>query len=326
MSVFERALIGFVSVGVGALFVAATLYPIDSATRSPSAVFALPGSAVGGAAKNNSDNLALGGAPTVAVVASKFHRHKYDMATIRAGKAPVPPLFLTAFPRDIMRIRAPEMRKNFFFKMVLPLVLRVNDAIAEDRRRLMPLAAASRAGKRLAAEDRLWLAAKLDQYGVRRAGLVELAGRMDTVPPSLAIAQAAEETGWGTSRFAREGNALFGQWTFAAAGGLVPKDRARGKLHKVKVFQTLTQAVGAYVANLNTHRAYRGFRAERARMRKLGATPDGMKLAQSLASYSERGRAYVTSIQRIIRANRLSQLDKARLGGTPNANSKEPAI
>jgi len=93
MSVFERALIGFVSVGVGALFVAATLYPIDSATRSPSAVFALPGSAVGGAAKNNSDNLALGGAPTVAVVASKFHRHKYDMATIRAGKAPVPPLF-----------------------------------------------------------------------------------------------------------------------------------------------------------------------------------------------------------------------------------------
>jgi len=92
------------------------------------------------------------------------------------------------------------------------------------------------------------------------------------------------------------------------------------------VFQTLTQAVGAYVANLNTHRAYRGFRAERARMRKSKATPDGMTLAQSLASYSERGRAYVTSIQRIIRANQLSQLDKARLGGGLISAIKEPAI
>ena len=210
--------------------------------------------------------------------------------------------------------------------MVLPLVLRVNDAITEDRRRLMPLLAASRAGRRLAAEDRLWLAAKLDQYGVRRAGLVELARRMDTVPPSLAIAQAAEETGWGTSRFAREGNSLFSQWTFAAVGGLVPKDRAPGKRHKVKVFQTLTQAVGAYVANLNTHRAYRGFRAERAHMRNSRTVPDGLKLAQSLASYSERGRAYVSSIQRIIRANRLSQLDKARLGGSLPIAAKEPAI
>ncbi len=208
--------------------------------------------------------------------------------------------------------------------MVLPLVLRVNDTITEDRLRLMPLAAAKRAGRRLAAEDRLWLAAKLDQYRVRRGGLVELARRMDTVPPSLAIAQAAEETGWGTSRFAREGNALFGQWSFAAAG-LVPKDRAIGKLHKVKVFQTLIEAVSAYVANLNTHRAYRGFRAERARMRSSKATPDGMKLAQSLASYSERGRAYVSSIQRIIGTNRLSQLDKARLGSALLTAAKEPA-
>lgn len=326
MSVFERALIGFVSVGVGALFVAATLYPIDSPTRSPSAVFSLPLGASDGAAKNHRGKLVFAGGPTVAVVASKFDRHKYDMATIRAGKASVPPLFLTAFPRDIVRIRGPETRKKFFFKMVLPLVLRVNDAIAEDRHRLMPLLAASRAGRRLAAEDRLWLAAKLDQYGVPRAGLVELARRLDTVPPSLAIAQAAEETGWGTSRFAREGNALFGQWTFAAAGGLVPKDRATGKQHKVKVFQTLTQAVGAYVANLNTHRAYRDFRAERARMRNSKTTPDGMKLALSLTSYSERGRDYVSSIQSIIRANQLSQLDKARLGDSLPTAANEPAI
>jgi Bax protein len=326
MSVFERALIGFVAVGVGALFVAATLYPIDSATRSPNAVYSLPGSAGDRATKDNRANSAHAGGPTVAVVASKFHHHKYDMATIRAGKAPVPPLFLTAFPHDLVRIRAPETRKNFFFKMVLPLVLRVNDAIEEDRRRLMPLLASSLAGHRLAAEDRLWLAAKLDQYRVRRAGLVELARRMDTVPPSLAIAQAAEESGWGTSRFAREGNALFGQWTFAAVGGLVPKERATGKRHKIKVFQTLTQAVGAYAANLNTHRAYRDFRNARARMRKLGDAPDGMKLAQSLTSYSERGRAYVTSIQRIIRTNQLSQLDKAQLGGTLLDSAKEPAI
>jgi Bax protein len=254
-------------------------------------------------------------------------RHKYDMVTIRAGKSPVPPLFLAAFPIDILRIAQPETRKNFFFKMVLPLVLRVNDAITADRRRLTALQAAKRGGgRRLAAADRLWLAAKLDQYKVRRGSLAELARRMDTVPPSLAMAQAAEETGWGTSRFAREGNALFGQWTFASAGGLVPKDRDDGKFHKVKVFQTLTQAVGAYAANLNTHRAYRGYRAERARMRRTGGQPDGLKLAASLGSYSERGRAYVDTIQKIIRANRLGQLDKARLGGSVLAAAKEPAI
>ncbi len=326
MSLFERALIGLVAAGVAGLFVAATLHPIDSTTRSPSAVYPVPGSAEGGAAKGAGAKLAGIGGPTVAVVASKFDRHKYDMATIRAGKSHVPPLFLTTFPRDIVRIRQPETRKNFFFKMILPLVLRVNDRITEDRRRLMPLLAAARAGRPLRAEDRLWLAAKLDQYDVRRAGLEELARRMDTVPPSLAMAQAAEETGWGTSRFAREGNALFGQWTFAAAGGLVPKNREAGKLHKIKVFQTLTQAVGAYVANLNTHRAYRGFRAERARMRRSGGQPNGEQLARSLGSYSERGRAYVASIQKIIRANRLSQLDTARLGGTVITAAKEPAI
>ena len=151
MSLFERALIGLVSAGVAGLAVAAVLYPIDSTTRSPNAVFAVPGSAEGGAAKGAGAKLAGLGGSTVAVVASKFDRHKYDMATIRAGKAPVPPLFLTAFPRDIVRIRAPETRKKFFFKMVLPLVLRVNEAIAEDRRRLITLLAASRAGRRLAA-------------------------------------------------------------------------------------------------------------------------------------------------------------------------------
>ncbi|MEE2761546.1 MAG: glucosaminidase domain-containing protein [Pseudomonadota bacterium] len=323
MIIFEKALIGFVSTGVVSLALAAVLYPVDSTTRSPRAVFAPSGS---GDALRPAANRTVVGGPTVAKVTSNFHRYNYDMATIRAGKSPVPPLFLTALPSDIVRIRQPEMRKSFFFKMVLPLVLRVNDSIALDRRRLLPLLAAIRDSKNLRAEDRLWLAAKLDQYGVRRAGLAELARRIDTVPPSLAMAQAAEESGWGTSRFVREGNALFGQWTFESAGGLVPRDRDVGKVHKVKAFQNLTQAVGAYVANLNTHRAYRGFRAERARMRAAGRELDGEKLARTLVSYSERGRAYVDSIRRIIRINRLRQLDGARLGAAGLARGKDSAI
>jgi|TARA_B100000315_G_scaffold59265_2_gene53751 Bax protein len=326
MSAFEKALIGFVCAGAAGLAVAAAVFPIDTATKSPRAVFQAPGGGDEQAVTSGGGQVtAKAGGPTVAAVSGSFIRHKYDMETIRAGKSQVPPLFLTAFPRDILRISQPETRKKFFFKMVLPLVLRVNDRIAGDRRRLLPLKAALRSGRRLAAADRLWLAAKSDQYGVRRGDMAELARRMDTVPPSLAIAQAAEETGWGTSRFAREGNALFGQWTFAAVGGLVPKSRDNGKSHKVKAFQTLTEAVGAYVANLNTHRAYRGFRAERMRVRRHGEL-SGLELARTLGSYSERGRAYVSSIIRIIRANRLGQLDKARLSASGMAAAKEPAI
>ena len=135
--------------------------------------------------------------------------------------------------------------------------------------------------------------------------------RVDTVPASLALAQAAEESGWGTSRFAQEGNALFGQWTTAEGEGLVPRRREAEASHKVRVFDELHDAVAAYLHNLNTHRAYRQFRLTRAEQRAESGRLDSVALVEDLKSYSERGEDYVASIKTIIRVNRLRQLDQA---------------
>ena len=151
------------------------------------------------------------------------------------------------------------------------------------------------------------------KYKVKRGGAEELLRRMDLVPPSLALAQAAEESGWGTSRFVMEGNALFGQWTLNSSGGMIPNQRSAMKKHKVKKFSTLIDGVRAYALNLNTHGAYRVFRLKREKARKASSVMTGIKLSKYLKAYSERGLDYITTIQKIIRTNRLGQLDKARL-------------
>jgi Bax protein len=209
----------------------------------------------------------------------------------------------------------PAERKRIFFKTVLPLVLKANDEILKQRKRLLRIQAENTKISKLRAADRLWLAALSERYGVSRNNLSEMIRRADIIPPSLALAQAAEESGWGTSRFALEGNALFGQWTFDQKGGLVPKKRDKGKAHRVRAFTSLMDAVRAYVRNLNTHRAYRQFRRERQALRRAGRHLTGSDLTRTLTSYSERGNKYVRTIQLIIDSNQLQNLDKARLGG-----------
>jgi len=130
---------------------------------------------------------------------------------------------------------------------------------------------------------------------------------------SLAMAQAAIESGWGTSRFAIHGNAIFGQWTTAGGRGLVPTGREEGKTHKVRAFDRLSDSVNAYILNLNTHRAYRGLRELRQEARKDGKRPNGLVLAAGLEPYSERGEEYVELLRSLIRVNRLTPLDDAVL-------------
>ncbi len=326
MITFEKILIASVSVCAAGLALAAVIGPPQTATKSPRAEFTLPLEARVSGAGGIGHLPRTGEAMTVETVASTFKKLDYSIERVRTGTGNVPPLFIVSFPHDIEGVSQAETRKNLFFKMVLPLVLSVNDKIYEDRQRLLKLAAARRAGKRLAADERLWLAAMAEYYDVERRNLKELVLRMDTVPPSLAIAQAAEESGWGTSRFAREGNALFGQWTFASAKGIIPKRRDQGKVHRVKAFPSLMGAARAYVRNLNTHRAYRRFRAERAAIRRENAQMSGVRLAQKLDSYSERGSAYVRTILNIINTNRLHELDGARLGVQVRRFVKKPTI
>jgi Bax protein len=136
---------------------------------------------------------------------------------------------------------------------------------------------------------------------------------VDVVPVSLALAQAAIESGWGTSRFARQGNAIFGQWTSQDGKGLVPSARPEGKTHKVRSFDRLSESVEAYLLNLNTHRAYRDFRTLRQQSRNSGERPKGEVLATGLEAYSEKGEEYVDLLRDMIRVNRLAAFDDAIL-------------
>lgn len=242
-----------------------------------------------------------------------FKRFGYDLDAVKKEGNAVPRLFLASLPPDMSQIRQAEDRKAIFFKSVLPLVLQVNDEIRADRRRLWDLSVRARKGERLPAVDRLWLIVLAERYKTKRGDLPELLKRVDIVPASMALAQAAEESGWGTSRFSREGNAIFGEWTLSDAEGLVPKNREPGKTHKVRAFKSLLDSVRAYSRNLNTHRAYRKFRTLRQEMRRAGSPVRGRRLIETLTSYSERGAEYVKGLRAIMRVNKLERLDEAKL-------------
>ena len=160
--------------------------------------------------------------------------------------------------------------------------------------------------------EKKWLNTKFKQYGVPSKDLSTLKVRMDEVPVSLAIAQAAKETGWGTSRFAQEGNALFGQWTWSG-NGLKPKGANEDQTHKVMTFKVLQASVRAYQRNLNTHSSYANFRAARAELRDEKKPLDSLELSEFLDKYAETGREYVEILQKIIKQNRLQDFDDAKL-------------
>ncbi len=328
--IFNRAIIGFVALCTLALVIVAYKFPAPSVIFSPKAVLAFSGghleSAVGPRLASRSG---LGGGAsglTVGNLARKFSSLNYDFELLPSIGGFVPRLFVAHLPSDMRQIRIPEKRKAIFLKAVLPLILKVNDEVRAERRRLHRLGAMIDRNRRVLAADRLWLAAMGERYGTGRGDLKGLLRRVDNIPPSLALAQAAEESGWGTSRFAIEGNALFGQWTFAGSRKLIPRERENGQSHGVRSFASLLDAVRAYLHNLNTHRAYRGFRKVREQMRQSQRPLDGMVLAGWLTSYSVRGTKYVRSLRSIITANKLLDLDSARLGGKPVQAPTKSAI
>jgi Bax protein len=255
-----------------------------------------------------------------------FQRIGYDLDAVREGAQPVPRVFLASLPKDLSEVRQAPKRKEIFFRSVLPLVLQVNNEILADRQRLWRLHTETKKGRKLDAVDRLWLIVLAERYKVKRGNIKALLQRVDIVPPSMALAQAAEESGWGTSRFSRQGNAIFGEWTFSEADGLVPKERDEGKTHRVKVFKSLLHSVRAYARNLNTHRAYKEFRALRRDMRHEGAELSGRKLVETLTRYSERGPKYVKTLRSIMTVNKLNRLDAARLSAGSQAGRVASAI
>ena len=236
-----------------------------------------------------------------------FEDTGYNLNDVRKKKL-VKPVALTLLPQEIKMIENSKKRKEFFIQIVLPLIIEENNNIKLDRKTLFTIINKSNNSN----PEKQWLEKKYKQYGVKSGDLSTLKIRMDEIPVSLAIAQAAKETGWGTSRFALEGNALFGQWTWSGEG-LKPKEAKEGQSHKVMKFNILQASVRAYQRNINTHSTYKNFRKARAKLRDSNKPLDSIELSKYLNKYAETGNQYVEVLQKIIKQNKLQDFDDAKL-------------
>lgn len=218
------------------------------------------------------------------------------------------------FPRteplpDFSSVERVDDRKQAFFGFLAPLVRDANQRIQQERARLLRIAQASEAGDMPGWFDRRWLARVSEKYEVEwdpeapLAELETLRKRIDIVPVSLALVQAATESGWGRSRFAVEGNNLFGHWCYQPGCGIVPSSRNAGARHEVAAFDSVRESVRRYLWNLNTHSAYQPVREIRARLRRSEQPITAMALADGLTNYSERREEYVEEIKTVIRVN-----------------------
>jgi len=270
------------------------------------------------------DILTLDELPTDAILLSAatieelFKSTNYNLKDVRKNKL-VKPISLDLLPKEIVKIENVKKRKDLFIQIILPLVIDENNSIKLDRMKLFSILNKSKNTK----TEQKWLNVKFKQYGVVKKDLRTLKVRMDEVPVSMAIAQAAKETGWGTSRFAQEGNALFGQWTWSGEG-IKPADAEDDTTHKVMRFKVLQASVKAYQKNLNTHSSYKDFRSARAELRDKGKKLDSIILSEYLDKYAETGKEYVKILQQIIRQNNLTDFDDAKL--LPSSKDLESLI
>lgn len=267
-----------------------------------------------------------------------FHGLGFQPNALDAGNRGVPRVFVNVLPDDFTAMEDMEARKGLFIRMVLPLVLKENERLQTLRDKAFRLAKrlennpaispeAPLSPAFLSPKEAAWLKDMSRQYKVKASGskrkaqayglreqLAELLRRLDEVPASLALAQAAKESGWGGSRFVRQGNALFGQWIFSKKGeGIAPLNRPQNATYRIRSFDSLGESVKAYVHNLNTHYSYQSFRLKREALRKNDLRLDGLLLAAGLRNYSILRDAYVKRLRTLMRQNDLPGLDHLEL-------------
>jgi uncharacterized FlgJ-related protein len=258
-------------------------------------------------------------------VLALFDRLGYTRNAWQAGIREIPRVYLADVP-DTWRERSAQDlsvadKEALFFRVIAPIVLRINELILQDRVRATKLSKRLAQGQSVASRDQSWLTELAVRYKVLEStserldsnGVAELLTRVDAIPPSLSLAQAADESGWGTSRFAAQGNALFGQWTWGK--GLKPAEQRTSKLgdYRIAAFDSTAQSAYFYALALNTGPAYRDLRLKRAALRRQGLRITGAVLAETLLHYSERGQGYVDDLKGLIRHNRLDLFDDAYL-------------
>jgi len=240
-------------------------------------------------------------------VLNLFKDVEYDLGQVRSKKL-VKPIYFTQFPKDLDELQNTQLKKETFIKIVLPLIVVENERILDDRKKLIILSE-----KKFTTDpEKQWIRQKLLEYKVKKGNIKELLVRMDIIPVSIALAQAAKESGWGTSRFALEGNAIFGQWTWSGQG-IAPLNRESNKSHKILKFPILRASVKAYKNNLNTHNSYSKFRSKRLSLREKNKKISGLELTETLNNYAQTGSEYTKILNQIIKQNRLTDFELVSL-------------
>jgi Bax protein len=235
-------------------------------------------------------------------VLNLFEDLEYDLDRVR-NKKKVKPIYFTRLPKDLDTIKSVKEKKETFLQILLPLVVAENQRIKEDRKYLLKILKSNQSEKNIK-----WLNKKYKAYKVSDKNINELIKKIDIVPTSIALAQAAKESGWGTSRFALEGNAIYGQWTWNG-DGIEPLEKTKDQNHKILKFPLLRASVKAYITNLNTHRGYKGFRNKRAELRKENKKLEGIELIHELENYAQNGKEYTKILEQIIKQNDLDELE-----------------
>ncbi len=243
----------------------------------------------------------------VSTIQKLFIETEYNLENVRKTKL-VKPILLSVLPYEMKTINSTKKRKKLFIQIILPIILEENNRIRLNRKKLFSILNKNHNSD----IEKKWLNQKFKQYGVINKDLSTLKMRMDEIPVSLAIAQAAKETGWGTSRFALDGNALFGQWTWSGEG-IKPAGADTNSKHKVMKFKILKASVRAYQRNLNTHKGYRQFRMARAELRDNDVELDSLILANYLDKYAQTGKEYIKIIKQIIKQNSLKDFDDVKI-------------
>jgi len=263
--------------------------------------------------KNNEDDNYIG--IDTQITLNLFENLKYDLKSIRLGQS-VKPVYLSKLPKDLKKIKSTNKRKDTFIKIVMPLILSENEKILEDRNKLFRIL-----GKQSnTMGEKVWLKRRFKDYDIKGEDIAELKLRMDIVPTSIAIAQAAKESGWGTSRFALEGNAMYGQWTWGGEG-IEHSKKDKEKEHKILKFPKLQSSVAAYMKNLNTHRGYSEFRDKRSKIREKKQEVNGLDLVDYLYNYAQTGSEYVKTLKIIIQQNNLNDFDTSILMNSSRSRS-----
>ena len=218
-------------------------------------------------------------------------------------------IIFSSLPKDFMEIQPIKRRKDLFIKTLVPIIFIENKKILEDRQRILEWWRESEGDVYSKDFWPLWLFELSESYDSEENNLGNLLMKVDVVPISLALAQAAIESGWGSSRYLREGNAVFGQYTFDKDKGIVPKQRDSDKKFLVRKFNSLSDATRSYLKNLNTHRAYIDFRNQRRNLRMSGDILSGSELATFLTNYSERKNDYIKDLKNLINTNDFMKFD-----------------